>query len=114
MKGNITPGTLGWGNFTEHSGGYLWTVVDGVFGFNFDSDSNVSATMKPNFPPEWKNADITVFIRGTKVHIVYLSEKTKQLQFIGKGMKQKLCVILPDGREQIILVEDGITQTVVY
>lgn len=114
MQGNIIKGTSGWGNYTEHSGGYIWTVVEGVFGFNFDSDEKVAATMKPNFPNEWESADITVFIRGTKVRAVYSSEQNRQLQFTGEGTLQKLCVILPNGKKQIIIVGDGKTQTVIY
>lgn len=114
MNGKIIEGTFGWGNYTEHSGGYIWAVVEGIFGFNFDSDGKVAATMKPNFPDEWGSAEITVFVRGTKVRVVYSSEPNKQLKFTGEGPIQKLCIIIPNSKKQIILVGDGKSQTIIY
>jgi hypothetical protein len=114
MNGKIVEGTYGWGNYTEHSGGYIWAIVDGIFGFNFDSDDKAAASIHPNFPDDWKNAEISVIIRGTKVHVSYSHLQGRRLQFTGKGVVQKLRVTLPAGNTQIILVGDGRTQTVNY
>jgi hypothetical protein len=114
MNGKIVEGTYGWGNYTEHSGGYIWAIVEGIFGFSFESDNNAAASMHPNFPGEWKNAEISITIRGTKVHVSYSQLPERQLQFAGKGKAQRLRINLPSGKTQIILVGDGSTQTVTY
>src|ERR1035437_7705349 len=49
MNGKIVQGTDGWGNYTEHSGGYIWAIVEGLFGFNFDSDNKAVASINLNF-----------------------------------------------------------------
>ena len=114
MNGKIVEGTYGWGNYTEHSGGYIWAIVEGIFGFSFDSDNNASATMNPNFPDNWTNAEISVIIRGTKVHVSYSHLQERQLKFTGEGKIQRLRIKLPDGKTQIILVGDAASQKVTY
>lgn len=54
------------GSAEKASGGYIWAIVEGLFGFNFDSDNKAVASIHPNFPDEWKNTDISVIVRGTK------------------------------------------------
>lgn len=114
MMGKIVEGTNGWGNYTEHSGGYIWAIVEGIFGFNFDSDIKAAASMHPNFPDDWKDADISVIIRGTKIHVSYSYLQDRQLHFTGTGKPQKLLINLPSGKNQIIMVGDGKTQTISY
>jgi hypothetical protein len=114
MNGKIVQGTYGWGNYTEHSGGYIWAIVEGIFGFSFDSDNKAAASMNPNFPDEWKNADIKVIIRGTNVNVSYSHLQKRQLKFTGTGKVQNVRINLPDGTTKILLVGDRKTQTVTY
>ena len=112
MYGDIVPGTLGWGNYTEHSGGYLWAVVGGPFGISFDSDAAAVATVSPQFPDNWPSADATVYLRGSRVKVTYERRDGKSiLSLEGDGAAQPVRVILPGGEVRLVHVGAGGRQT---
>lgn len=63
--------TSGYGDYLEHCGGFIWTIIEGVFGINFDSTINYTATIAPRFPLSWANANASVYIRGTNVQVLW-------------------------------------------
>jgi len=67
--------TSGFGDYLEHCGGLIWSVVDGLFGWNFDSKSNeYAATIEPRFPSSWtKRSEMKTSLRGLEVDVRYES-----------------------------------------
>ena len=63
-------------DYLEHCGGFLWSVLDGPFGVDFDSDSQAAATIAPQFDPAWGNASAYVVIRGVNVSVAYAGGHT--------------------------------------
>lgn len=115
MYGDIVPGTSGWGNYTEHSGGYIWAVVGGPFGISFDSDAEAVATVAPQFPEDWPSADLTVYIRGSRVKISYARrQEDATLSLESEGAAQPVRVILPGGERRLIYIGAGNPQTLDY
>lgn len=115
MYGNVVPGTLGWGNYTEHSGGYVWAVVGGPFGISFDSDAEAVATVAPQFPESWPSADATLYIRGRRVKVTYARREGKAaLSLEGEGAAQPVRVILPGGDVRLVQVGADRRQTIEY
>lgn len=75
MKGDFKKGggcsTKGFGDYTEHCGGYIWAVVEGMFGLNLDSDSakRTVASIYPQLPPEWNTASLRIPLRGMELRL---------------------------------------------
>jgi hypothetical protein len=108
MYGDIVPGTKGWGNYTEHCGGYIWAVAGGPFGTDFDSDAQAAATIKPQFPEGMTSASGDFYLRSTRFSMVYsLAGEKGQLTLSANGRPQPVRVRLPDGREEIVRLETG-------
>ena len=70
---NNQGGTSGYGDYFEHCGGVIWSVVEGPFGLNFDSDAEAAATLTPRFPEEWTEASLAVFLRGLELDLEWKS-----------------------------------------
>jgi hypothetical protein len=113
MYGTIAPGTLGWGNYTEHCGGYLWALTEGPFGLDFDSDGEAVATFHPHFPSEWTQAQARIYVRGTRVKIEYAHTSEKAtVSLIGEeGPAQPIRVVLPRGGAQVVRIAAGVQRT---
>jgi cellobiose phosphorylase len=113
MYGTIAPGTLGWGNYTEHCGGYLWALTEGPLGVDFDSDRESVATLHPHFPSEWTQAQTRIYLRGTRVRIEYARTGGKAtVSLVGEeGPAQPIRVVLPAGGAQVIRVAAGVQRT---
>jgi len=71
MNGRPVAGTNGGGNYTEHSGGYIWAILEGPFGIDFCSDKDAMANIHIRFPEKWINASASVYIRGIKLYLSY-------------------------------------------
>eukprot|EP00938_MAST-03A_sp_MAST-3A-sp1_P007129 g7129.t1 len=58
--------TSGYGDYLEHCGGLIWSVVDGLFGWNFESKSTeYVASIEPRFPSSWsKHSEMVTTLRG--------------------------------------------------
>jgi hypothetical protein len=106
MQGNLGIGTNGWGNYTEHSGGYIWTVIEGPFGINFESDNKALATIKPSFPASWSHASAILYVRGSRLGIHYAAGSPHHLMLVTDGKSRMIRLILPDGQERIVEVKD--------
>jgi hypothetical protein len=112
MYGDIVPGTLGWGNYTEHSGGYMWAVAEGPFGADFDSDEQAVATFAPQFPAEWTTASAEYYVRGTRVRVGYArTGATARLAISGTGAAQPVRVRTGDGRSEIVQAGTGFNRS---
>jgi hypothetical protein len=108
MDGNVVLGTDGWGNYTEHSGGYIWSLIEGPFGITFDSDSVAKATINHRIPESWNSATAVFYIRGTRVLIKYKrTGKNLQLNFDANGPLQPIRIILQDGKSKVMKVGTG-------
>lgn len=105
MMGIIDKGTKGWGNYTEHCGGYVWALSEGPFGLECDSDEQALATMTPRFPPDWTNASMDFYMRGTKLRAEFHRTGTKgTLEITGAGPAVPLRVTVPGGKSEIAQV----------
>ena len=113
MFGTVAPGTLGWGNYTEHCGGYIWSLIEGPFGLDFDSDRDAVATLKPRFPEEWDRAEARVYVRGTRVRIEYARTGGKTTVSLSgeEGEAQPIRIMLPGGGSEIIRLGAGARRT---
>ena len=67
--------TSGYGDYLEHCGGLIWSVVDGLFGWNFESKSTeYVASIEPRFPSSWsKHSEMVTTLRGLEVRVRYES-----------------------------------------
>jgi hypothetical protein len=111
MYGDIVQGTSGWGNYTEHCGGYLWAVSEGPFGADFDSDEQAAATVQPRFPAEWTSASAEFYVRGTRLRMIFArSGGMGRLTLSASGAPQLVRVRLEDGRTEIVRAQTGITR----
>ncbi len=113
MFGTVAPGTLGWGNYTEHCGGYIWSLVEGPLGLDFDSDRDAVATLNPRFPEEWDRAEARVYVRGTRVRIEYARAGGKTTVSLSgeEGEAQPIRIVLPGGGFEIIRLGAGAQRT---
>ena len=115
MSGRLAPGTSGWGNYTEHIGGYFWSVIDGPFGMDFTRDAEASATIRPRFPASWSGAEAILYLRGARVKAAYSSGiKGRGLSLQVEGAPRTLRVILPAGKVRIVKVTPGNPRTVKF
>ncbi len=116
MWGTIAPGTLGWGNYTEHAGGYLWALTEGPFGIVLESDGEALATITPRFPGAWSHADTSVQVRGTKIRVDYdrAAGGSRKLTIKGDGEQQPIRLILPGRSPRLIRVGSGVSESVEY
>lgn len=113
MDGQVVPGTLGWGNYTEHCGGFIMALMGGPFGFDFDSDREAVATFAPQFPDEWTKASTQIYVRGTRMRIEYVRTGTKStVSLIGEeGAEQPIRVTVPKGTTKIVRIGAGTHRT---
>lgn len=103
MMGIIDKGTKGWGNYTEHCGGYVWALSEGPFGLECESDEQSLATMAPRFPRDWTGASMDFYLRGTKLRAEYRRSGEKGLlQISGEGPAVPLRVALPGRKPEIV------------
>ena len=79
--------TSGYGDYLEHCGGLIWSVVDGLFGWNFDSKSTeYVASIEPRFPSSWsKQSEMITTIRGLEVQVRYDRSGILTLNGLGSG-----------------------------
>lgn len=111
MSGNLASGTSGWGNYTEHIGGYFWSVIEGPFGIDFTRDSEASAAIRPRFPASWTSADAAVYIRGAKVKVSYSSGNAgRVLSLMGEGEPRSIRIVPPNGKARVVKVGMGSPQ----
>ena len=74
--------TAGFGDYLEHCGGLVWTVVEGTFGLDFDSSAggggqsapHFAATIEPRFPTAWVNASLVTAVRGSDLTVRWSSQ----------------------------------------
>jgi hypothetical protein len=113
MDGTVVPGTLGWGNYTEHCGGFIMALIGGPFGLDLDSDHDAVATLAPQFPKEWTYAQADVYIRGARVKIQYARTGGKAtLSLSGEaGTEQPIRVVLPQGGTQLVRIGAGVKRS---
>merc|ERR1712196_588997 len=72
-----TPGTDKGTDYLEHCAGFIWSMIDGPFGVNFDSDQEVAATITPQFDNTWDSSSAFVIIRGINVSLTYQNGHTE-------------------------------------
>jgi hypothetical protein len=112
MFGNISFGTAGWGNYTEHAGGYVWAVIGGPLGVDFDSDEHAVATIAPRLPAEWTSASTELYLRGTKLKMDYSrAGRIGKLSLSASGGPQFVRVRQPGGTEEIVRAQTGFTRS---
>ena len=112
MYGDIDPGTKGWGNYTEHCGGYFWAMAEGPFGVSFDSDGQAVATIEPRFPTEWTSASAEFYVRGTRLQISFArSGGVGRLSLVAHGDSQPVRIRLPNEQVEIVRAQTGFTRS---
>ena len=113
MDGTVVPGTLGWGNYTEHCVGFIMALIGGPFGLDFDSDHEAVATFSPQFPQQWTNAQSEVYVRGTRLKIEYTRTGAKATVTLSgeAGAEQPIRVVLPQGKAQVVRIGAGVKRT---
>jgi hypothetical protein len=112
MYGEVDQGTSGWGNYTEHSGGYVWALSEGPFGLFCDSDEEALATVAPRFPPHWRDASIVFMVRGTRLTASYRrGDASGQLTIQSSGAPMPVRVMLPDGASRVLRLRDGSSES---
>jgi hypothetical protein len=114
MAGKIAPGTLGWGNYTEHCGGFIWALVEGPLGLSLESDQEALATLHPGrFPQQWSSAQTQVWLRGTRIAIDYSRSGGRLTVSINgaEGAARPIRVVFPKGESQICLIGAGTTKS---
>ena len=113
MSGKIVPGTLGWGNYTEHCGGYIWALVEGPLGLNLDSDGQALATLHPRFPTSWSSAETQLWLRGTRITVDYNRRGGKLIVRMKgeEGAARPIRVVSPKGESGIYLVGAGMKKS---
>ncbi|HXX21836.1 MAG TPA: hypothetical protein VEO19_01650 [Terriglobia bacterium] len=117
MSGKIAPGTLGWGNYTEHCGGYIWALVEGPLGLSFERDREALATLRPQrFPHEWSSAQAQFWVRGTRILLDYnRSGDRLTVRITGEeGAERPIRVVSENGKPQIWLIGAGVTKSLVF
>ncbi len=109
MDGSVVPGTLGWGNYTEHCGGFIMALIGGPFGLDFDSDHDAVATFAPQFPKEWTSAQAEVYVRGTRIKVEYARTGAKATVTLSgeAGAEQPIRVVLRRGGTQLVRIGAG-------
>ena len=113
MDGKVVPGTLGWGNYTEHCGGFILALIGGPFGLDFDSDHEAVATFSPQFPKEWTQSQADIYIRGTRIKVEYARAGGKATVSLSgeAGAEQPIRVVLPQGKTQLVRIGAGVKRT---
>ncbi|MGD0129802.1 MAG: hypothetical protein ABSF46_31155 [Terriglobia bacterium] len=117
MAGKIAPGTLGWGNYTEHCGGYIWALVEGPLGISLESDPDALATVRPGrFPRQWSTAQTQFWLRGTRVLLEYSrSGGGLSVRIQGEGgAARPIRVVSPKGEAEIYLIGEGTTRSLEF
>lgn len=104
MDGNVVKGTDGWGNYTEHAGGYIWSILEGPFGVNFESDSQAVASITLRFPATWTSSEAIFYLRGSKIKINYTNSKDHILTITGEGKDMIIRINFPDGTIKLIKI----------
>jgi hypothetical protein len=107
MFGTIAPGTLGWGNYTEHCGGFLWAITEGPFGIDLDGDDEALAVIRPRLPDDWLQARATFFLEGTAVHVEHSwpeAGKPRLLRISAEGAPRTIRLSLPGKAPELVLV----------
>eukprot|EP01043_Picozoa_sp_COSAG02_P019175 COSAG02_NODE_916_length_15971_cov_12.781061_9_plen_142_part_00 len=82
-------------NYLEHCGGFSWALTEGLFGIDFNSDSQASATINDplsRMDPTWGAAVAKFVLRGTDVTLTVTPSKNK-LELKGVGPKQTVRVV---------------------
>lgn len=115
MYGTIAPGTLGWGNYTEHCGGFLWALTEGPFGVSFESDEEAVATVRPWFPRGWSSGEAGLVLRGTRIDVAYSwSQGNLSLNLKGEGEPQRIRIVMRSGETKIVSIGSGTDATIVF
>jgi hypothetical protein len=115
MAGEVVPGTQGWGNYTEHCGGFIWSVAEGIFGLRFESDGEAAASLEPAFPRDWSAASIDFYIRGTRCHLEHSSIPAgRRLLVSAIGPAQPVRIRLPGKEASVHLIGAGTTVDLTY
>jgi len=110
MFGTIAPGTLGWGNYTEHCGGYLWALTEGPFGIDFDGDQEALAVIHPQFPSDWTAARTRFFLEGTECSLEISrpdSGKPGVIRLSGRGDMRPVRLLLPGRAPELVTIGSG-------
>lgn len=109
--------TSGFGDYLEHCGGLIWSVTEGMFGVNFDSNASAGtvATISPHFPHTWTSAAMSTRIRGIDVDIEWSApEMTIAAGSAHADFKSvRVGVICGGGTSRAINVASNTRQTVV-
>lgn len=112
MKGEPVRGTLGFGNYTEHSGGYIWAVAEGLFGIDFDSDAEAVATIRPHIPAGRQSASAAFYLRGTRIGLRF-NGTTRRLTLSAHGPVQRIR-LYTGTKSQLVTAGDGYNRQFQY
>ena len=115
MSGKIAPGTLGWGNYTEHCGGYIWALVEGPLGISMERDPEALATVRPErFPQQWSSAQTQFWLRGTRITLDYNRSGGRLVLTINgeEGPPRPIRVVSPKGGFEIYSIGAGTTKSI--
>ena len=89
-------------DYLEHCAGFVWALVDGPLGVNFDSDMEAAATISPQ---SWDEASAFLVFRGVNVsvHVSHTGKTTLRSVAggVGTGKSVKLRVV-EGGRSSIV------------
>ena len=91
-------------DYLEHCAGFVWALVDGPLGVNFDSDMEAAATISPQLSQSWDEASAFLVFRGVNVsvHVSHTCKATLRSVEggVGTGKSVKLRVV-EGGRSSI-------------
>ena len=65
------------GNYLEHCSGFAWSISEGAFGLDFNSDAEAAATVTPRFSADWPRAHARFRLRGVEGEMVYERDLAK-------------------------------------
>jgi len=115
MAGEIVPGTQGWGNYTEHCGGFIWSVAEGIFGVRFESDGEAVASLEPALPRDWSGASIDFYSRGELYHVEHSTMPGgRRLHASATGAAQPVRIRLPGKEASVHLIGAGTAVDLTY
>lgn len=103
MAGTVgtDPGT----DYLEHCAGFVWALVDGPLGVNFDSDMEAVATISPQLSPSWDEASAYLVFRGVNVsvHVSHAGKTTLSSVAGGVGAGKSVKIRVVEGGKPSIV-----------
>jgi hypothetical protein len=92
-------------DYLEHCGGFIWGMIDGPFGVDFDSDATVAATVSPQLDASWEGARAFIVLRGVNVSVEAQQNGTVTVRAVpgGVGTGKKVKVRVVQGQQTLVL-----------